>query len=317
VSDRPLIFYLRTARNKARAVAILEAVSLLRDMHATAPVGGPLSEQGGLFWIALPDECLKDALALFPRLGYTNAVDMLEPLNGQEADAGDTSPAEYRLVRWRHKPYRLVRLYEENAESLRESAPDRRPFLLETRGGEVRLVQGYRGDGYPLSRRGLPVYDARMLVNLVVSVGAGIHFLDPFAGTGGIVIEALKSGCTVVSADIDPALRHGLIHLGAHHYLADARRLPFANKSFDAIATEPPYHEEAKSLVTEVLNEMYRLLKEGGRLAIMCAAPQADGLRHASTSMRLESYLDSPVNRKGLDVVVLAWQKKLAIESEA
>ena len=49
-----LIFYLRPARCKARGVAMMEALSLLRDLHVVAPPGGPLSEQGGVFWITAP-----------------------------------------------------------------------------------------------------------------------------------------------------------------------------------------------------------------------------------------------------------------------
>jgi hypothetical protein len=61
--------------------------------------------------------------------------------------------------------YQLVRLYEESAEVARDRAPDRRVFALETGAGLVRPIRGYRGDGRPSKRRGLPSYDARMLVS--------------------------------------------------------------------------------------------------------------------------------------------------------
>ena len=234
---------------------------------------------------------------------------MLELEVGDLRSAGRVHKSQEELVRWQSKLYRLVRVYEEDAELMREGAPDRRTFLLRTNEGEIRSIQGYRGDGQPLSRRGLPVYDARMLVNLV-AVGEGTLLLDPFAGTGGIVIEALASGCSVTSADFDPALQEGLSHLGAKHSVADASCLPFADGMFDAIATEPPYHEQAKSTVIGALHEMERVLKEGGRLAILCAATQVDDLRQEAICLGLKSYLDAPINRKGLDVAVLAWQKE-------
>lgn len=300
-----LIFYLRPARRKAREVAIAEALSLLRDLDAIASPGGPLSEQGGLFWITVPPALLDTATSRLPRLGYTYAVDMVEPVSRQQA----AQESQERLVRWRHKLYRLLRVYEEDTGAMRNHAPDRRTFLLRTGEGEVRLIQGYRGDGRPLSRRGLPVYDARMLVNLAAA-GEGTLLLDPFAGVGGIVIEALAGGCIVTSSDSDPAPQEGLSHLGAAHYVADARRLPFAAETFDAIAPEPPYHEQAKSMVVEALHEMARVLKTGGRIAMLCAASQAGALRHTAASLALKTYVDSPVDRKGLDVVVLAWQKE-------
>jgi SAM-dependent methyltransferase len=291
---------------------MMEALSLLRDLYVVAPAGGPLSERGGVFWITAPVAALETVIDRLPRLGYTYTVDLLEAessLEGDSESALRAQKAQVQLVRWQRKLYRLVRVYKEDAELMREGAPDRRTFLLRTSEGEVRSIQGYRGDGQPLSRRGLPVYDARMLVNLVAA-GEGTLLLDPFAGTGGIVIEALASGCSVTSVDCDPVLQEGLSHLGAKHYVADASCLPFAAGMFDAIATEPPYHEQAKSTVIGALHEMDRVLKEGGRLAILCAASQADDLRQEATCLGLKSYLDAPINRKALDVAVLAWQKE-------
>jgi len=308
VNNALLIFYLRPGRRKARMVATAEALHLLRDLQATAPAGGPLSEAGGLFWVSLPCDALETALPRLPRLGYTYAVDLLEPISEHPSSFDRARDAQEQPVRWHHKLYRLVHVYNEDAEAMRERAPDRRTFLFETSEGTIRPVRGYRGDGRPSSRRGLPVCDARMLVNLVAA-GPGTSLLDPFAGIGGIVIEALASGCTITTSDCDPALQVGLTHLGAQHSVADARHLPWATGTFDAIATEPPYHEEAKPMVIEALREMYRVLKTGGRLAILCVPGQAGDLRLEGMSIGLRWYLDSPINRKGLDVVVLAGNK--------
>jgi hypothetical protein len=303
-----LIFHLRPARRKARAAAIAEALGLLEDLRGFAPVGGPLSEQGGLFWIALRRDSLESAVPRFPRLGYTRAVDLLKPPAESERSGARAADPQARLVRWRRTLYHLVRVYEEDAQAMRDAAVDRRTFLFETSGGEIRPVRGYRGDSHPLSRRGLPVCDARLLVNLV-SARAGTLLLDPFAGAGGIVIEALSIGAAVVSADVDPSLRHGLTHLGARHHVADARHLPVASETFEAIATEPPYHTVAQSLVCEALREMDRVLKHTGRVAMLCAAPQADAMRGEAAALGWRSTLDTPINRKGLDTVALAWRK--------
>jgi len=297
-----LIFYLRKARRKARAASVAEALSLLRDLQATAPESGPLSERGGLFWISLPPEALDQAAERLPRLGYTEAVDMLERTTSTRRKFASEQ------VRWRGEDYKLVRIYEEELEAMRAQAPDRRVFLIESAAGEVRPVKGYRGDGKPLSRRALPVYDARLLVNLAHRPGGGA-FLDPFAGVGGVVLEALASGYQVLSVDVDPALRHGLAELSPRHSVAEAQHLPFGAETIEAIATEPPYDPQAEGAVLDSLSEMHRVLKKEGRLAMLCAAWQAPGLRRKAEALELEPYLDSPINRKGMDCAVLAWKK--------
>ncbi len=304
-----LIFYLRPARNKARSAAVVEALSLLRDLEATALTGGPLSEQGGLFWVNMPARLLPIARSRFTRLGYSQAVDLVQPVPQDHAGSRDVPQADERLTRWRRKLHRLIRLYEEDPESLRELAPDRRIFLFETAQGEIRPVKGYRGDGKALSRRGLPVYDARLLINLVFRPQGGV-LLDPFAGIGGIVIEAIASGWSVVSCDIDPVLRHGLAAFGAAHYVSDACRLPLEAEKVQAIATEPPYDRGTAGILGTALKEMWRVLQGGGRLAMLCAAWQAEMLRDEARVLGLRVYLDTPINRKGTDVVVLAWEKQ-------
>jgi SAM-dependent methyltransferase len=303
-----LIFYLWSARRKARAVALAEALSLPSDLQARPSNKGPLSEQGGLFWILLPTEQLEVARERLPRLGYTAAVDWIEPVSEHRDHSKRKSVLPEDILQWHHHWYRRHRLFEADPQTIREGAPDRRTFFLETAAGSVRPVTGYRGNGEDMSRRGLAVPDARLLVNLVAAE-PGALFLDPFAGVGGLVIEALASGYEVMSADVDPILRHGLAQLGSRHLVADARHLPLPDEICDAIATEPPYHQEATPLVAEALCEIYRLLKKGRRLAMLCAASQADVLRQQAALLGLQVVLDEDVDRKGLDVVVLVWLK--------
>jgi SAM-dependent methyltransferase len=291
-----LVFHLRAARGRARAAAVAEALALLHDLAPSAPAGGPLSERGGVFWVELPERHLAAATARLPRLGYTTAVDRLVPATGT---------AE---VRWRRRPWRLARLWTEDAADLREAAPDRREFLFEAGGGPVRPVRGYRGGGGPLTRRGLPVCDARLLVNLVAPAGPG-RLLDPFAGVGGVALAARAAGWTTVTADLDPGLRHGLGRIGPAHLVADARALPLRSGSLDAAATEPPYDREVGPLAAQALEELHRLLRPGGAAAVLGAAWQAAGLRATAAGLGWEVALDCPVDRKGLEVVALAWRR--------
>jgi Methyltransferase domain len=293
-----LVFSQRAARRRARVAAVAEALGLLHDLEPSAPAGGPLSERGGVFWVELPERHLAAAAARLPHLGYSTAVDLL-------VGAGPTGGA---AVRWRGRRWRLERLRAEDPAGHRERAPDRREFLVEAGDGRVREVRGYRGDGAPLGRRGLPVCDARLLVNLVAPAGPG-RLLDPFAGVGGVALEARAAGWTVVTADLDPALRHGLGRLGAAHLVADAGQLPLRAGSVDAVATEPPYDRQVGSLAGRALAEADRLLRPGGATAWLCAAWQAPGLRATAAGLGLGVALDTPVDRKGLGVVALAWRK--------
>jgi hypothetical protein len=330
-----LIFRIRKARLKARKLAIVEALALLADLGATAASGGPLSEQPGVFWIGLPGEAVENALPRLPRLGYSESVHYLDPVADGRVGSR-TAPTKTNNTYWRGKNYQLIPLYIEDTDSAREHAPDRRVFVLATPTGEARPVRGYRGDGQALSRRGLPVYDARLLVNLALAKGnwermayVGAHgraplqehtpsqfisqtvpvFLDPFAGIGGIVLEALASGCHVLSLDVDPALRLGLAHFGAANVVGDARSLPYPDSSIDAIATEPPYDDEATPIVVQSLTEMARVLKPDGKLAVLCTEAQAAPLREQAAHLPLERWLDAGIDRKGLACALLAWRK--------
>jgi hypothetical protein len=250
-----------------------------------------------VLWVELPERHLDEALARLPRLGYCTAVDLVEA-----APAPTGARGKVRDPGWR-----LVRVHTEDPAGHREQAPDRREFLVEG-GGGVRPVRGYRGDGQALRRRGLPVCDARLLVNLVAPAGPGL-LVDPFAGVGGVALAAAAAGWRVVTADHDPALRHGLGRLAADHVVADARRLPMRAGSVDAVATEPPYDPTVGPLADEVLAEVARLLRPGGATAWLCAAWQAPGLRAAADGLGLAVTLDTPVDRKGTPVAALAWRK--------
>jgi SAM-dependent methyltransferase len=281
--------------------ATAEAVALLADLGATPAPGGPLAEQPGIAWIALPREAVAAASERLPRLGYTAAV--AEVLPAEEATAGD-SP-----VRWGRRPHALRVLYEADPEFFRSRAPDRRAFLLEGPSGAPRRVTGYRGGAAQLSHRALPVHDARLLVNLAFRPQLGV-LLDPFAGAGGIVLEARDAGWTVLSTDLDPALRFGLSELATVHLVADARALPLGHQSVDAIATEPPYHPSATGMLLEGLGELARVLRRGGRLTMLVGAGQRPHLLTRAEQLGFCNELDTPVDRKGTAVAALVWTRQ-------
>lgn len=122
---------------------------------------------------------------------------------------------------------------------------------------------------------------ARCMVNLT-RISAGETLLDPFCGTGGILIEAGIIGARVIGTDIDYKMVKGtkenLQHCDINDYLVfqeDARKLELP-KAVDAIVTDPPYGisastggESSENLYRQSMISFERLIKEDG---LMCLA---------------------------------------------
>lgn len=84
---------------------------------------------------------------------------------------------------------------------------------------------------------------ARCLVNLA-RLRQGQSVIDPFCGTGGILIEAGMCGMKIFGGDIDPKMVEGSRqNLGEYGMIADLKRADARNIKgcFDAIVTDPPY----------------------------------------------------------------------------
>ena len=119
---------------------------------------------------------------------------------------------------------------------------------------------------------------ARTLINLTCSQ-AGDIVLDPFCGTGGILIEAEMLGMQTVGSDFDPMMINGCRQnvTQADLMLADATHLPFDNHTLDAVVTDFPYGQSVcikktdtmANLYTDALNEIYRVLKVGHRAVVV------------------------------------------------
>ena len=296
-----LVAHLRTSRRKARRVAIAEILGLLGDLGAAASASGPLAEVRGVMWVTIPEENVATAQSRLQKLGYTYAVDVVRELRKNRTESES-------ITKWKRRDVALVRIYEEPDGRLRESSPDRRTFLLEGADGIVRPVVGYRGGPGLLEHRALPVVDARLLVNLVWQPMCGV-LLDPFAGAGGVVIEAKSTGWTTLGLDIDPSLRVGLNRLADFHVVGSAAMLPFVEASIDAIATEPPYHPSALDVMIASIAEMCRVLRPGGRGALLVAADQAQQVRCMLALLEVALELDERINRRGTPVHCFCWKR--------
>ncbi|MDD1682596.1 MAG: methyltransferase domain-containing protein [Methanoregula sp.] len=119
---------------------------------------------------------------------------------------------------------------------------------------------------------------ARALVN-IAGVQAGDIVLDPFCGTGGILIEAGLLGARAVGSDFDPLMIMGSQKntAGSDLMLSDATHLPFSDRVMDAVVTDFPYGqsvcirktESMDVLYGDALDEIGRVLKKGKRAVVV------------------------------------------------
>lgn len=130
-----------------------------------------------------------------------------------------------RIVAFEDVVYIAIEKIKLNKKHFEDSKPHKRPFF-------------YPGSMSPKL--------ARCMVNLS-RVKKGDLLLDPFCGTGGILIEAGLIGCKVVGSDIYWKMKNGtainLEHYGITDYRTfnlDVRELKMYEK-VAAVVTDPPY----------------------------------------------------------------------------
>jgi Predicted DNA modification methylase len=94
---------------------------------------------------------------------------------------------------------------------------------------------------------------ARTLINLT-GVKKGDTVLDPFCGTGGIIIEAAEMGMKVIASDFDEEMVLGCRENMDHYNLelSDYEVLDIDNicdrfNDIDAVVTDPPYGRSTKT----------------------------------------------------------------------
>lgn len=123
---------------------------------------------------------------------------------------------------------------------------------------------------------------ARALINLT-GVRRGERLLDPFCGTGGILIEASLMGIKVLGSDISEEMVRGCQE-NLEHFGADFMRLERVDVGniadvfgkVDAIATDPPYgrstttmRERVEHLYSRMMGSFANTLRPGGKLGLV------------------------------------------------
>ena len=123
---------------------------------------------------------------------------------------------------------------------------------------------------------------ARALINLT-GVKRGGTVLDPFCGTGGIVIEAAEMGMKAIASDFDPEMVAGTrenleyYHLPLHDFeTIDIGDIPERFSEIDAIACDPPYGRSTKTggenvdhIYARALEAFPKVLTQEGRAGVV------------------------------------------------
>jgi len=168
---------------------------------------------------------------------------------------------------------------EKDARALESRRPGRRPFMLPS---------------------AIHPKLARCLVNLTRARRNG-YILDPFMGTGSIPIEASLMGYTAIGVELKSWICYGgaknVRLLGdysrTHAIVGDSRKLMFARRFIDGVATDPPYGRsttilggELSEMLETVFSQLLEIIKEGARVVI--ALPEGTPLTDRLESMGLK-----------------------------
>ena len=121
---------------------------------------------------------------------------------------------------------------------------------------------------------------ARALVNLT-GISPGQALMDPFCGTGAVLMEAAMMGISAIGIDLDPSMIEGakrnLSHYGltAELHVGDIEAIR-EMEGMDAISTDPPYgrssttnKEPVESLYRRFFSASADALDRGKRLSMI------------------------------------------------
>jgi putative methyltransferase (TIGR01177 family) len=130
----------------------------------------------------------------------------------------------------------------------------------------------------------VPRRRARCLVNLT-GVRPGQRLLDPFCGTGALLVEAGLLGAAAFGSDVDRAMVSGCrANLAFENVAADVRRIDARalgdwGLMFDAVVTDLPYGRSASAhgvqlpdLFQAFLGAAAGVVRDGARVVVMAPA---------------------------------------------
>jgi len=271
-----------TGRLLAEWSGPLEPLRALRTIEDLLLDAGPLPELGA----PASATALAEALALWERL------------TGLKASAAYVRLGLGVANRDALRTRAVAALHHLGISTDQPRASQRLPLTLEVLpvgSGPGPLANAYLGVRLwspPLGKRPLAGGDVPASLNATVAAAmvrllappGGDVFLDPLCGAGTLLHErvlALPAPALLLGGDIEPrAVARATISLaGTPARLAvwDATALPLDAAAADVIACNPPYgrrtgsHEANRALYPRLLAELHRVVRSGGRGAIVTA----------------------------------------------
>jgi tRNA (guanine10-N2)-dimethyltransferase len=144
----------------------------------------------------------------------------------------------------------------------------------------------------------MPAKLARCMVNLA-QPRSGEAVLDPFCGTGSILLEAGLIGCEILGVDVKRQMVKGTLKNLTYYgvdplgvLVGDARRLPLIGSKVDCVVTDPPYGVSATTLRLDphvvyesFLSSIIDHLRRGRRICL--AAPETLRVGEVGASLGL------------------------------
>ncbi|MDD1675701.1 MAG: methyltransferase domain-containing protein [Methanomicrobiales archaeon] len=142
---------------------------------------------------------------------------------------------------------------------------------------------------------------ARAMVNLSL-IRKGELLIDPFCGTGGMLLEARLLGAEFLGGDADPLMvsgtRTNIPH--ADVVVEDAVAMPFRDRVADAVVTDLPYGQsvgiwrsDLPNIYKGSLAEIHRILKNGRRAVLI----SHQDIRPLATDFTLLQYHEQRVHK--------------------
>ena len=290
------------------ALARAELAGALRALGGdTAPEDGATALGPDMVRIVLPRP--EDLVALASRLALgrrvlrevpsSGAADLSERIGREGAKGGSAS---FRALRAGRAPlatpqaHSLAAAYRSGGGTIDLGAPHRRFRVWEEEGSPVRAFEEVGSvDRAALQRRRMPRLAYQRPVSLppklgrvaanLASVRPGDRVVDPFVGTGALLLEAALLGARVSGGDQSVEMVRGALrNLSSLGISADELRVGDAGEAFpprggggwDAVLTDPPYGrasgsrgEPPQELLRRVLPRWADLVRPGGAVAVV------------------------------------------------